>query len=190
MKTILTALILISCICLASCDGRNRVHKPNKTVLKETKLLDSFSESIKYIPETYTEIKTDTLLSNGFHIKMKTYSSMNKSVLNEFKQDSINYKTYYREFVSEVIITINEEEIFNEIIDKSFLINLNSNLQLNHAIVKIGVDESSSTSKNSITLTTIIEGIENPKLTYLNLIVNAKGEYNLVEEPALYAYSN
>ena len=115
---------------------------------------------------------------------------MNKSVLNEFKQDSINYKTYYREFVSEVIITINEEEIFNEIIDKSFLINLNSNLQLNHAIVKIGVDESSSTSKNSITLTTIIEGIENPKLTYLNLIVNAKGEYNLVEEPALYAYSN
>ena len=50
--------------------------KTNTEVLKEHKLLDSFSEQIKYIPEKYTEVITDTILSNGFRVKIKYYYDM------------------------------------------------------------------------------------------------------------------
>ena len=45
-------LLFILLVTLISCDGRERAHKSNTEVLIENKLLDSFSESIKYIPDT------------------------------------------------------------------------------------------------------------------------------------------
>ncbi|MFL0352451.1 hypothetical protein [Xanthomarina sp. GH4-25] len=190
MKTLFSSLFLILFILLASCDGRDRVFKSNTEVLLENKLLDSFSENITYIPESYTEVVTDTILSNGFHIKMKTYSNMEQSVLNTFNRDTINHKEYYREFVSEVIITKDSKEIFNKKVDKQFLDTIIEDLQLNNAIVKLSLDESSSIEDNKVVLSAMIQKIDSKNIHFWDLVIHSEGTYKLQEVKELYAYSN
>ncbi|MEO8933700.1 MAG: hypothetical protein ABI295_05285 [Xanthomarina sp.] len=189
MGKLILLLVFIG-ITSVSCDGRDRTYKTNYETLKQGKLLNSFSEKISYIPETYTEIISDTILSNGFRIKMKTYSNMEQSVLNEFKQDALKHKVYYREFVSEVIITKNSIEIFNKTIDKLFLDRLKNDLQLNNAIVKLRLDQSYSIASNTIVLSVMIEKIDDKKITFCDLIIDSEGAYKLKEVHALYAYIN
>ena len=105
----------------SSCDGRDRKHKTNNEVLKENKLLDSFSEIVKYIPENYTEIENDTILSNGFRVKIKTYTEMQDNVFNEFTIDTINYKFYYRNYTGKLDVYYNNTSILKETINKSYL---------------------------------------------------------------------
>ena len=185
MKKLIFLLALIGVVSI-SCDGRDRVYKTDFNVLKAK----SISENITYIPEGYTEVVTDTMLSNGFRIKMKTYTDMEQSVLNEFKQDTINYKQYYREFVSEVTITKNSKEIFSHLIDKQFLYKLKNDLQLDHAIVKLMFDQASSIETNSIVLSALIQKTDSKKVSFCDIIIDSEGNYKLEEKSMLYAYIN
>jgi len=115
-------LFSIILIFVLSCDGRERVHKTNEEVLIENKLLDSFSENVKYFPTEYTEQTIDTIFSNGITSKMTFYSDMKNAVYAEEIIDSITHKTFYREFVVDVKIDSINNSIFNEKIDKSYLV--------------------------------------------------------------------
>ncbi|WP_417238607.1 hypothetical protein [Bizionia sp.] len=120
MKHVSLFILVAIAMVFAACDGRDRLHKTPQEILHESELLDSFSETITYVPETYAEVKTDTLLANGFHIKIRTYTDMERSVLDTTKTDSIISKTYYRDIKSQVIVFKEDQEIFNKTIDKSF----------------------------------------------------------------------
>ena len=74
-------MFLASTIILISCDGRDRIYKTNAEVLHESNLFNVFSQQIKFIPEQSIEIETDTILSNGFQVKIKYYSVENNSIL-------------------------------------------------------------------------------------------------------------
>lgn len=106
-------------ISLASCDGR----KNRNDALKEsvTKFKDSIkpTEIIKYFPEVYEEIETDTILNNGFRVKVKTFTDMEQNVLNEFVIDTIHYKYYYRNYTNKLEIFYKDKLIIDEYINKS-----------------------------------------------------------------------
>ncbi|WP_417868067.1 hypothetical protein [Xanthomarina gelatinilytica] len=172
-----------------SCDGRDRVFKTNTEVLIENKLLDSFSENITFVPEAYTEVATDTILYNGFHVKLKTYTIMDKHIVNEFKQDSIVYKKYYREFVTDVIVTKNDKEIFNERIDKEFIHKHNNNLQLNKAIINVMVNQVSSVKNHGLVLSAMIKDIQNETITFCDILIDSEGNLVLKEVQELYAFN-
>ncbi|TYB73167.1 hypothetical protein [Bizionia myxarmorum] len=128
MKYTSLIILLVFAITFAACDGRDRLEKTPQEILKETKLLDSFSTKTVFIPQTYTEIKTDTILNNGFRIKIKTYSDLENNLVDSIKIDSITTKTFYREFISEVTVFKDEKEIFNKTVDKSFFNTENESL--------------------------------------------------------------
>ncbi|RYH71869.1 hypothetical protein EVU94_14420 [Flavobacteriaceae bacterium 144Ye] len=113
---------VLLCVAFSSCDGR----KSHKESLEEsvTEFKDSIGpiENIKYFPEEYAETVTDTILSNGYRVKLKTYTDMENSVLNEFKVDTIVHKHYYREFIASIYIEKEGVEISNLNIDKDFII--------------------------------------------------------------------
>lgn len=122
MKKSVTLLIFALIISFfLSCDGRNRIHKSPETILTESKLLDSFSEEIKYYPEELQKIKTDTILSNGFRLKINLTTDMTNSVLNEFKSANKNNKHYYRHNIALVTIYHNEKLLFSEKITKKLI---------------------------------------------------------------------
>ncbi|WP_347926286.1 DUF4738 domain-containing protein [Pontimicrobium sp. SW4] len=122
MKYIL-ALFMVSFVFFTSCDGKDRAKKTSKEILEDSNLSPSFFEQVSYIPEQYSEEIVDTTFSNGFKISTKYFSDMNNNVLNEFEIDTIHYKHYYREFITELTVEFQEKKIFSKTIDKSLFEN-------------------------------------------------------------------
>ena len=153
MNKLLPLLLLVSIIFIG-CDGRSRAKQTNAEVLQEHNLLDSFSEHNEYIPMEYTEVVTDTILSNGFKVKVKTYSDMDSSVLQSFEKDAIKHNLLYREFVSEVSVFKDDKLVFNETINDVFLKKHMPNIKgLKESINKgIAINEEKSIETNAIHL--------------------------------------
>ena len=109
------ALLLI--IGLTSCEGR----KTQNQALKED--IEEFSKEVSiqvdvYEPEAYVEREVDTLLSNGYRVKIKTYSDMDNSVLFTKVKDTINYQTHYRNYKFDILVEKEGRLIYKESFDK------------------------------------------------------------------------
>lgn len=178
-------LLFVLSIILISCDGRERAHKNNKDTLLESKLLDSFSENIKYFPEQYSETETDTILSNGFRVKIKLYSDMDNVVLNMFKKDNITHKHYYRDSIANVIVLKNNIEVFNKTINKSFLAT-NSN-QSKHVLEKATINDIwlnqlySIESNDKIKIDVSFNSIGKRSNSIYQIYIDNKGMYSIKE---------
>lgn len=117
MKNLL-GLLLILLIGFTSCEGK----KTTAEALSES--IDAFKKSVNlevnvYIPETYLEHEVDSLLSNGYRVKIKTYADMANAVLFTKIKDTINYQTHYRNFKFEVSVLKNDELIYSNSFDKA-----------------------------------------------------------------------
>jgi len=113
-------IFIIVIITHLSCDGRDRIYKTNAQVLSENNLLETFSEQIKFVPETKVEIVTDTILSNGFQIKIHYNSIEHRSVLKTEKTKNISTtKTHYKNFEAKLHILKNGLTINQTVINKS-----------------------------------------------------------------------
>lgn len=117
-------LILIFVISLATigCDGRDKIYKTKNQILKEHKLYKTFSKRITYIPEQYLEIKTDTIMSNEFNVKIKSYTDMTKNTLKDYTKSNIHYKNYYRDINTVVSISKNNRDITSTLVTKQLFI--------------------------------------------------------------------
>ncbi|MDO5971492.1 hypothetical protein Q4Q35_16925 [Flavivirga aquimarina] len=134
----LPVFILISVVMLSSCDGRDRKYKTNAEVLKENKLLEAFTEEIKFVPETYTEIKTDTLLSNGFEVKIIYHSLEDNFVLEtrKSKNDSL-VKIHHKNFEAQLLISKNNTVISKGLINKKLFYEFESATFWANAIMQL-----------------------------------------------------
>ncbi len=176
-----TLFLFLCIVSFTSCDGRDRANKSNTENLVESKLSDSFFEIIKYFPETYSEVVTDTILSNGYNVKLKFYSNMNNYVLNDFKIDTIHYKHYYREFKGDLKIIINGKTIFNKTIDKSYFTeDLNETFWQNSIMGNMSLDESQTTNKH-LFFNVFFCIPESEICKDYNIIIDTKGESKIEE---------
>ncbi len=179
----LSFIIFVFTMTFFNCDGRDRKHKTNAEILKENKLFDSFSEKVKYLPEAYSEISTDTILSNGYKIKIRTFSNMSQSILDEFVIENITHKLYFRKLRSEVYIEKNSRLVFNKVIDHAFF---ESNLDHNtfklddHVLNPIEVDQQKSMETNKVVLTAALNIPRKPDNTSLfNILIDDLGNVEL-----------
>ena len=175
-------LVLISTIAIFSCDGR----KSKADALKESVTIfkDSLGmlEITEYIPEKYAEVKTDTILSNGFSISIKTYTNMKKSVIIKHKIDTITYINHHRDWVSEVKVKKRDKVIFEEKIDTQFL--LKNNITINDYLSKIintrvWIDDKLSIEKDSISLLTVFLNPEDDDFIIYRIKIGNEGKYSL-----------
>ena len=117
MKNILFFLSIL-CLTFFGCDGRYHRHNSNAEVLKTNHLYESFSKQMEFLPEETVEIKTDTILSNGFELHLK-YTTLDK----EYQKMALKLKPpkelYYKNFGSELICKRSGKVIFEQRIEKS-----------------------------------------------------------------------
>ncbi len=173
-------MVLIGLV--VSCDGRDRAKKSNTEVLKEHRLLDSFSENIRHFPEEYTETITDTLLSNGYKIRIKNFTDMRNSYLDEFEQDSILYKHYYRDSKAKISVA-NDKVVFDKLIDKAFFLNFDSSLTdffIEANLDGVWLNEEKTLSNSKITIDVVFCKPESDICEFFNLMIDDKGEYHIV----------
>lgn len=148
----LLILFLFFIITLASCDGRDHAYKNNEAVLRDSNLLKSFSNRITCNPKQAVEIITDTILSNGFKIKMRYHSVSNDYVvtLNKSENDS-TAEVHYHNFQSHFQVSKNNTVIIEDIIDKRLFYEFESPVFWKKAIMQyvwIDYEASSETSLN------------------------------------------
>jgi hypothetical protein len=150
-------------------------------MIQQNKLIDSFSEHITYIPETYTEITTDTILSDGTRIAIKLYSDMNTSVLKSFKKDAIQYKEHHREFNAHIFVYKQNSEIFNNIINKEFLSSsLVSSANLEDTTLKnVEIDEMTSYLDNLLVVDLTFAKIDNVVSSVYKIYIEDTGKFIL-----------
>lgn len=116
MKHLLGLLLLLA-IAFTSCEGR----KTQRQALSES--IAEFKKSVNieinvYIPETYIEQDVDTLMNNGFRVKIKTYADMSNAVRFSKIKDTINYQTYYRNFKFDISVSKDDKVIYNKSFNK------------------------------------------------------------------------
>jgi len=130
-----STFLLIFILVLSSCDSKDRARKTTEQKLKQSKLTDSIFLLEKYIPELYSEVIVDTTLNNNIKVHIKSYTDMSNNVLNDFKIDTIHYKYFYRELISDLKVTLDGKTIFNETINKSYFNDSEDNFFWNKALM-------------------------------------------------------
>ncbi|MBU2920462.1 hypothetical protein KO504_03850 [Winogradskyella psychrotolerans] len=113
----LLGLFIITLIAFTSCEGRKTQSQALSESIEEFKKTVNFESNV-YIPENYTEREVDTVMSNGFRVKIKIYSDMSSDVLFSKIKDTINYQTHYRNFKFDIRVEKEGELIYEESFDK------------------------------------------------------------------------
>lgn len=152
MKTSFYVILFLS-LAFISCDGRDKIYKTNQEILKEHKLYKSFSESISYIPESYLETSTDTILSTGFQVKIKSYTDMENSILKEYTKGNILHKTFFRDINTSISIIKDNQEIVSTAITKQLFKDYykSTHTNFNHKIIQgIWLNQYASIINNKI----------------------------------------
>jgi hypothetical protein len=150
----LCLIFVLFLIAFTSCDGRGRKHRTNAEILTESNLLKSFSEEVKYIPEHYTEIITDTILNNNFRIKIKYYSLNNDYVSSNNSSNEALVINHYKNFEAKIQVLNNNNIITENIINKHIFSKFENPEFWSKAIMQfIWVDYNAST-KTSVNINT------------------------------------
>lgn len=117
----LPILILVLIITIFSCDGRKTKNDSLEESIAKFKDSTNTIEVVEYIPNSYSEIKTDTILSNGFTVKISAITDMNNFILKEIKKDSNIVKQHHRKRILHLKIFLKESLVFDNQIDIPFL---------------------------------------------------------------------
>lgn len=163
-------LILTLIVTFLSCDGRDRIYKTNAEVLTENNLLNSYSEQIKFVPEQKIEIVTDTILSNGFQIKMHYKSIENNTVLSveKNKNDRVT-KTHHKNFEAKLQVLKNGITINQSIINKKLFIAYQDKQFWDNAIMQYVWIDYKASNTNALILNTSFN-IPNTE-TYIDFVL-------------------
>ncbi|MAX69750.1 MAG: hypothetical protein CMC76_01420 [Flavobacteriaceae bacterium] len=187
----LLGLLLIVVIGFTSCEGRRTSNQSLADSVEEFKKTVNFQKDI-YIPETYIEREVDTLLSNGFHVKIKSYSDMSNSVLFTKIKDTINYQTHYRNFKFDILVEKDGKIIYNKSFDKKkankafgFRSNFEQGSELHNfhelAVLKsVQVDDDPSLT-NNVAIDFIYTIPETERRSYHRMTINSKGRSNFIQ---------
>ncbi|WP_340155482.1 hypothetical protein [uncultured Winogradskyella sp.] len=187
----LVLLLLIIGIGLSSCEGRKTQNQALSESIEEFKKTVNFETNI-YIPETYIEQEVDTLMSNGFRVKIKTYSDLSNAVRFSKIKDTINYQTHYRNFKFDISISKDDKEIYNESFDKQKInkvFKYNTNLfsgsdlyNFNTLAVLKSINVNDDPSYKNMVLIDIMYAIpESDKYATHRLFIDNNGKSNVVQ---------
>ncbi|WP_179006364.1 hypothetical protein [Winogradskyella forsetii] len=187
----LLGLLLLLTIAFTSCEGRKTQRQALSESIEEFKKTVHFETKV-YIPETYLEQEIDTLMSNGFRVKIKTYADMSNAVRFSKIKDTINYQMHYRNFKFDISVTKDHKVIYNESFDKKKVnkaFNYNENLvsgsDLHHfdrlAVLKSIQVNDDPTYTNMVLIDIMYAIPETDRYAIHRMFIDNRGKSNIVQ---------
>ncbi len=175
---VIPILLLVFFIGLTSCNNKSKNDYLKESISQYQDSTKSI-EVIKYIPREYSEIKTDTILSNGFIVKVITFSNMNTPLIKNSKLNFVNYKNYFRPIECDVIVFKNNKRIFKEYINVEFVSkHLAKTEDLEDYINNsISIDQEASLLSNKLVLTASLYKPESTNCISYQIIIDESGNY-------------
>jgi hypothetical protein len=184
MKKLLPFLAVLFLIAFTNCDGKDRASKNNKEKIENSDLSSSFFEHVNYFPKKYVEVITDTILSNGFTVRIKTFSDMENKILITKKTDTITQKNYYRNWVSELQVSFKSNVLLIKTIDNSFLQNIKTIKETGLSMLQftnIYVNQNKSLQNILVLDVYAFKANKVKAFTKLEIVIDKKGNYTLQE---------
>ncbi len=184
MKNILF-LIAIICIAFISCDGRKSKSMALKESIEEFNQNQSDIETVIYYPKEYTEVVTDTIISDGLKIHIKNYSLKNEAVLISSPKKTLQEEaTYHRVFESEIVVSTPSKIIFSGYISAAQFKEKSYDPFWNHATLQHAwVNQELSTTHHVQVDVSFINPKENSyKLFRISIGADGQEQINLIEE--------
>ncbi|WP_282044506.1 hypothetical protein [Winogradskyella flava] len=189
MKRLL-GLFIILIIVFTSCEGRKTQYQALTEDIEEFNKKVTIELDV-YEPKSYVEREVDTLLSNGYHIKIRTYTDMENSVRFTKVKDTINYQTHYRYNKYDILVEKNNKVIYKESFDKdraNTLLNFKPHSTSDsplHNFNELAVLKSIQINNNELSNTNIVIDVmyEIPntnKRSLHQLIIDDTGQINVV----------
>ncbi|CAH8286267.1 hypothetical protein EV196_106240 [Mariniflexile fucanivorans] len=181
MKNLILFCVII--FGLMSCNGGKTKKDTLKTSVEKFKDSIGVLEIEAFIPEEYSEVKTDTILSNGFSIRIKTYTDMNRFVTCQYKIDeTLTHIDKFRDWISEVTIKKNDVVIFDKTLDANFFLAYDKMIadSLPKAInSRVLINEDYPVDKNYVYLLGGFILPESEEIIYYNIKIDSKGTCSL-----------
>lgn len=181
MKKIAGLLILIA-ICFTSCDNRKTVSQSLAERIEEFKTKREKTPSKTYKPEFYKENSTDTILSNGFLIKLKTFTNMQQNIKLKVKKESNINNEYHREIEGLIAVQFKNTAIFNQKITKHFISTFHEEFRdrLDNSVLRgIWLNQAMSMQDNIVNIDIEYCAINTNKCETFNLIIRSDGYFNV-----------
>lgn len=191
MRNLFGILLIILLGITSSCEGRITKKQALAEDIEEFKKTVSVQLEI-FEPESYTEHRVDTTLSNGFRVKIKAYTDMDHSVLFTKIKDTINYQTHYRNFKFDIIVEKDNKVIYDKSFDKQ---KANKAFKFNPNLVKgselynfdklailnaIQVDDDPNYA-NMVAIDVMYVIPETDKVSYHKILIDNKGKANFIQ---------
>lgn len=179
MKKSILLIILIA-IAFYSCDRRGSHREHLQKSISEFNNKQTNIDIVTYYPERYTEVKTDSIISNTFKVSIKNYSKMDSQILVSSqankKKTTLNY---HRIFESEIQITTNSKTILNTTISAQDFRDYSQSEFWNHATLEhVWVNQDAS-NRNELNLGVSIINPKNKAYKLYELVVNTEGKQQL-----------
>jgi len=178
-------LIVLITIAFYSCDRRGSAREHLQNSISEFNDKQTNLDLVAYYPETYTEIQTDSIISNTFKVSIKNYTKMDSQILVSSKKENNNTKLeYHRVFESEIRVAIASKTVFNTTINVDDFKDPSHTEFWNHATLEhVWVNQESSNSQE-LHLNVSIINPKNKAFKLYELAINTEGRHylNLIEE--------
>lgn len=179
MKNLVCLLVIFS-IVFVSCDGR----KNHNDLLQEA--ITNFSqklekvETITFYPKEYTEVATDTLISNKVSVHIKNYSLTEETILLAKSDNLINF---HRVFESEISINTKDKDILNTTINARNFTNSEDLFWNNATLQQVWVNQELSTVEEINLEISFINPLDQSyKLYRMSVNENGQQQIHLIEE--------
>lgn len=162
-----------------SCDGRQSHRESLESAVSEFNKKQTSIEVIKYYPKEYTEIVTDTIISNTLEVKIKNYTLMDKQIPLLSKSNEV-----HRVFESEVEVFAASTSVFKTIINAELFATQKDTPFWNHATLEhVWVNQDLSTVKEVFLEVSFLNPItKNFKLYRMTIDTSGKHQIHLIEE--------
>lgn len=178
-------LIVFITIVFYSCNNKESARENLQNSISEFSEKQTNLEVTSYYPESYTEIKTDSIISNTFKVSIKNYSRIDsKIVMSTKKTEKKTTLNYHRVFESEIHISSASKTIFNTTMRAVDFKNNSQSDFWNHATLEhVWVNQENSNS-NELNLNISIINTNSKAYKLYELVINTEGqqELYLIEE--------
>ena len=180
MKNILLLIMLVS-IAFMSCDGRKSKSVSLKESIEEFNKKQLAIETINYYPKEYTEVVTDTVISNKLKIHIKNYSLSHTGIT---MLDSKENLKLHRVFESEIVISTATKEILNTHISADLFKTMYADAFWNNATLQqVWVNQELSTTQEIKLDMSFINPKDNSyKLYRMSIDENGQQHIDFIEE--------
>ncbi|MFS4481440.1 hypothetical protein ACKGJY_00345 [Hyunsoonleella sp. 2307UL5-6] len=172
-------LVCIGCIWFFSCDGRLTKQESLKKSVKAFNNAEQHLNSTNIFPEHYAEVENDTILSNGYRVKLKNFTNMN-ALLDAPKLTTTKILHKFRRVDSEITVYKDDKLIYKDVIKSMVLEDYYHNkMDIKHYLNNgISVDELASLETGKLILITSNTVLGSDKKTYYKISIDAHGNSN------------